>query len=69
MTSFVDPHWFQCGSGSSFLSQLKADTAADPDPRSQTNGDPCGSESGFWSDFISNKKLNFFLKLQVGILT
>jgi hypothetical protein len=31
-SSFVDPNWFPCGSGSSFLL-----SDADPDPGSQTN--------------------------------
>jgi hypothetical protein len=32
--SVVEPHWFQRGSGSSFLLN------ADPDPGSQSNADP-----------------------------
>jgi hypothetical protein len=34
----VDPHWFQCGSGSSFY--VSADPDTDLDPGSQTNADP-----------------------------
>ena len=34
--SVADPHWFQCGSGSSLLPYLNAG----PDPGSQTNADP-----------------------------
>ncbi len=40
----VGPHWFQCGSGSSFLNYLIADP--DPYPERQTNVDPCGTGSG-----------------------
>jgi hypothetical protein len=57
--SVLDPYWFQCGSGSSFY--LNADPETDPDPGSQTNADPDGTES--CSDFLlSHKKLNFYMK-------
>ncbi len=53
--SVEDPHWYQCGSGSSFfLSPL------DPDLRSQTNANPCGS--GSWSDFKVTKSRIFTRK-------
>jgi hypothetical protein len=34
----VDPHWLQCGSGSSFLSQYRSISVSDP--VSQNNADP-----------------------------
>jgi hypothetical protein len=49
--SVVDPHWFQCGCGSSFLfqcgsvSSFYVHAVPDPDPNSQTNADPSGSGS------------------------
>jgi hypothetical protein len=42
--SFVDPHWFQGGSGSSFLS--KGGSGSRPDPGSQRNADPCSPDPG-----------------------
>ncbi len=53
----LKPHWFQCGSGSSFLSQC----GPDPDQGSQTNADPCGS--GSWPDF--EVKTGEFLKYNI----
>jgi hypothetical protein len=50
----VNPHWFQCGSGSVFF-YLNDDPDPDPDPRSQPNPDPYRSGSGFWSDFKNQK--------------
>jgi hypothetical protein len=40
--SVVDPHWFQSGSGSSFLSKCGSRL----DPGSQTNADPCSPDPG-----------------------
>ncbi len=51
-TSVVDPHWFQCGSGSSFF-YLNADPDSDLEPGFQTNADPGGS--GFGLDFWVTK--------------
>jgi hypothetical protein len=34
---------------------LNADPDQIPNPRRQTNADPCGSESGYWSDLIVTK--------------
>jgi hypothetical protein len=44
MINVVDPQWFYCGSGSSFLSQSGSREA-----------NQCGSRSGFYSDFKVTK--------------
>jgi hypothetical protein len=59
LLSVVDPHWLQCGSGSSFFSmriRIQFFLNADPDTGSQTNTDSSGS--GSRSDF-KLKKVEF----------
>ncbi len=54
-TSVVDPHWFHCGSGASFLSQCGSRSGS----KEPTNADPDPSQS---------QKVNFYIKnvLKVG---
>ncbi len=60
-TRIVDPHWFQCWSGSSlFLSQCGFESGSGSRKPIQLN--PCKSGSGPWSDIIETKSWIFCMK-------
>jgi hypothetical protein len=58
--SVVVPHWFQCGSGSSFY----LSTDKDPDPVSQTDADSVLDPR----TFIRSQKVNILMKNTVYLI-
>ncbi len=52
----MDPHWFQCRSGSAFYLNADPDPDPDPHPRGQTNADPDPCQK------FKSQKVEFYMK-------